>query len=136
MPNYFNPPLQQQPSRPRISYPGGTSNFNYVYGEQIVDERPDSPLNRILTRQPVGPWELVGTAVTDAASTSQSRDRTMLVYAQTVDTARDRYNYRVVDSNQVPLDVQEKTGWKTEGTKLQIPGQSSDYTLNLYRRFK
>lgn len=109
---------------------------NYVYGERIVDDRPDSPLNRILTRQPVGPWNLIGAAVTDNPDDSQSRDRSMMVYAQSVDTARDKYNYRVVDSNNVPLDLELKTGWKTDGTKLTIPGQPTSFTLNLYPRFK
>lgn len=96
----------------------------------------DSPLNRILTREPVGAWKLVGYASTNDAAGTSSRDKTMTVYAQSVDTRRDRYNYRVVDSNGVPLDIGDKVGWKMDGGSITVPGQSSDYTLHLYPNFK
>jgi hypothetical protein len=96
----------------------------------------DSPLNRILVREPVGPWELVGFITTNDPGDSQSRDRTMVFYAQTVDTRRDRYNYRVLDSNGVPIDVGEKVRWKSNGETLSVPGQSATYTINLYDKFK
>ena len=92
----------------------------------------DSPLNRILTRQPVGPWKLIGNVITTNPNSSESRDRTMLVYVQSQDTARDRYNYRVVDSNNVPLEVYTNVRWKSGGETFQIPGQSYPYTLYLY----
>lgn len=109
-----------------------TNNFSYVIGDRIVNGPADSPLNRILTRQPVGPWKLVGSAVTNDPSNSQSRDRSMLVYAASKDTARDRYNYRIVDSNNVPLELEDNVHWKTSGEQLNIPGQSNSYTLQLY----
>jgi hypothetical protein len=96
----------------------------------------DSPLNRILTREPVGPWELVGFITTDDPTLAQSRDRTMTMYAQTVDRRRDRYNYRVVDSNAVPLDIGDKVRWKSDGESVAIPGQSATYTMHLYGQFK
>lgn len=96
----------------------------------------DSPLNRILTREPVGPWELVGFVTSNDVSSTQSRDRTMTVYAQTVDTRRNRYNYRVVDSNSVPMDVGDKVEWKSDGETMSIPGQGATYTLHLYGNFK
>ena len=96
----------------------------------------DSPLNRILVREPVGPWELVGFLSTAEPVDAQSRDRTMVLYAQTVDTRRDKYNYRVIDSNGVPIDVGEKVRWKSNGESMTVPSQSSTYTINLYDRFK
>ncbi len=121
----------QPPSfRPASMYP------NYVYGSQIVDERPDSPLNRILTRGPVGPWNLVGYAQTNDPANSSSRDRTMMVYAQRVDQGRNRYNYRVTDSNGVPLDLGENVNWKMSGDTLSVPGQSTSYQLQLYSNYK
>lgn len=98
--------------------------------------RSSSPLARILTREPVGPWKLTGFAVTEAPDAAQSRDRTMMVYTQSVDTRRDRYNYRVVDSNGVPLDVGEKVRWKMDGETLTVPGQAATYTLRLYPNYR
>ena len=96
----------------------------------------DSPLSRILTREPTGPWRLVGYATANDTTGTQSRDRSMMVYSQTVDTRRDKYNYRVVDSNGVPLDIGDTIGWKMDGEVVGVPGQSGDYTLHLYPNFK
>jgi hypothetical protein len=60
----------------------------------------------------------------------------MLVYAQTVDASRDRYNYRVVDSNSVPLDIGYKVHWKGDGDRLHIPGYGDHYNLMLYSRYR
>ena len=81
----------------------------------------DSPLNRILTRQALGPWKVVGAAVASEKDTSNNT-RAMLVYAQSVDTARNRYNYRVIDNNNVPLDLEYKVAWKDDHAPLHIPG--------------
>lgn len=97
---------------------------------------PSSPLNRVLQRQPVGPWKRVGYVTTDDPAMSQSRDRSMVFYAQTVDTRRDKYNYQVVDSNNVPMDIAEKVGWKSDGEMLSVPGQTASYTLHLYANYK
>ena len=139
-PVVYNLDLNQQgvnviPTR-RIYQAPPTDNFNYVRGVAVVREQPDSPLNRILTRQPIGPWQLVGAAVTKFPSDTFSKDRTMLVYAQTVDSARNRYNYRVVDSNSVPLDIGHKVQWKDEHSHLHIPGYPSKYKLHLYDTFR
>lgn len=111
------------------------NNFNYVTGNMVVAEPPDSPLNRILSRPPTGPWQLVGAAVSHNKH-EPPREKTMLVYAQVVDSARDRYNYRVVDNNQVPLDVGYKVRWKNDGEPLHIPGYGKDYTLMLYNTYR
>lgn len=137
----YNVDLNQQgqnvvtPTR-RIFQAPPTDNFNFVRGVAVVREQPDSPLNRILTRQPIGPWQLVGAAVTEHPSDTFSKDRTMLVYAQSVDSARNRYNYRVVDSNSVPLDVGQKVKWKDDHSHLHIPGYPSKYKLHLYDTFR
>ena len=110
---------------------GGLPRFN-----QSLSAPLDSPLVRILQRESVGPWELVGAATTSEPTMAQSRDRSMMIYAQTVDTRRNRYNYRAVDSNHVPLDLGEKLEWKMDGEMLSIPGQSADYTLHLYSNYK
>jgi|DEB0MinimDraft_6_1074348.scaffolds.fasta_scaffold130358_2 hypothetical protein len=96
----------------------------------------DSPLNRILQREPVGPWTLIAYITTDAPSMAQSRDRTMMLYAQTVDTRRDRYNLRAVDSNGTPLDIGEKVNWPSDGSTIAVPGQSVTYTVHLYAQYK
>lgn len=111
------------------------SNMNYVVGSSVVGEPPDSPLNRILSRPPTGPWELVGAAVTHRRETLPEA-KTMMVYAQTVDSARDRYNYRVVDSNGVPLDIGYKVRWKGNGDRLEIPGYGHHYELMLYQTYR
>jgi hypothetical protein len=110
-------------------------NFNYVSGYAAVPERPDSPLNRILTRQPTGPWRLVGAAVVHSGN-APPKERTMMVYAQSVDAARDRYNYRVVDNNNVPLDVGSSVRWKSDGDVLHVPGYPHAYTLQLYNQYQ
>jgi hypothetical protein len=119
-------------------FPGGYPGRypGHVYGSEIVDQRADSPLNRLLTRGPVGPWNLVGYAVTDSPGTSSSRDKSMLVYAQRIDRGRDRYNYRITDSNNVPMDVGESVHWKSEGETIHVPGQPSDFTLHVYESFR
>jgi hypothetical protein len=106
--------------------------FGTVYGGSIVNEPFDSPLNRILQRQPAGPWQLVGAAISEEHTAP--RERTMMVYAQAVDTARDRYNYRVIDGNNVPLDLGQKVRWKTDGERLFIPGYPGHYRLMLYNQ--
>ncbi len=113
-------------------------NFNYVYGQEVVAQPYDSPLNRILTRQPTGPWRLVGAAVLDHGHEDvPPKIRTMMVYCQTVDSARDRYHYRVVDNNNVPLDLDggERVRWKSDGERLNIPGYPPHYRLHLYNTY-
>lgn len=109
---------------------------NYVYGGSVVAGPPDSPLNRILQRSPAGPWKLVGAAISDHPHTTAPRDRTMMVYAQMVDSGRDRYNYRVVDPNNVPLDIDTKVHWKNDGDRLRVPGYPGDYVLQLYYNYR
>jgi len=127
---------------------------------QVPPQVPfDTPLNRILSRGAVGPWMLVGAAIATAARSGaaaserrlrgrrrdendgggddndkERRDRTMRVYAQSVDAARDRYNYRVVDSNNVPLEIGENVRWLDDGDALYVPGYGH-YRLQLYGRF-
>lgn len=110
---------------------------SYVYGGgAVMSEAPDSPLNRILQRAPAGPWKVVGAAIAQHADHTAPRDRTMLVYAQMVDSGRDRYNYRVVDPNSVPLDIAEKVHWKNDGDPLTIPGYPGVYRLQLYNNYR
>lgn len=118
------------------AFPPSQENFNYVVGRNVIPERADSPLNRILTRQALGPWELVGAAVTDMPRDTSSKDRTMLVYAQSVDSARNRYNYRIIDNNSVPLDIGEKIPWKDDHAPLHVPGYPNKYRLKLYGTFR
>lgn len=135
------PPYEMMPSG-RVAPGGGAvpvDNFNYVYGQEIVAQPYDSPLNRILTRQPTGPWRLVGAAVLDHAHHNAApKERTMMVYCQTVDSARDRYHYRVVDNNNVPLDLDggNKVRWKNDGEPLHIPGYPPHYRLHLYNSYQ
>ena len=96
----------------------------------------DSPLSRILQREAVGPWTRVGYVTTGESSSAQSRDRTMALYAQTVDTRRNRYNYRVADSNGIALDLAEKVIWIADGEAVTIPSQSAPYVAHLYREFR
>jgi hypothetical protein len=136
------------PAYPASAYPGypgypaypAAQRFpmypNYVYGGMVVNEAPDSPLNRILQRAPAGPWKVVGAAIAHHAEHTAPRDRTMLVYAQMVDSGRDRYNYRVVDPNSVPLDIAEKVHWKNDGDPLHIPGYPGEYRLKLYNNYR
>lgn len=109
---------------------------SYVYGSSVVAEAADSPLNRILQRSPAGPWKLVGAAVSNKPQITAPRDRTMMVYAQLVDGGRDRYNYRVVDPNSVPLDIGYKVHWKNDGDRLTVPGYPDEYVLQLYYNYR
>lgn len=113
---------------------GNQLNHSLQFNRTIMPM--DSPLNRILQREPVGPWVLVGYVTTDDPTMAQSRDRTMILHCQTVDTRRDKYNYRVVDSNGVPLDLDEKVKWIMDNSVVSIPGQSSTYTAHLYQDFR
>ena len=61
---------------------------------------------------------------------------TMLVYAQSVDSARNRYNYRIVDNNSVPIDIGEKIAWKDDHAPLHVPGYPNKYRLKLYGTFR
>jgi hypothetical protein len=117
------------------AYPFIPRTFNHVQAGMTVNEPADSPLNRILQRPPTGPWQLVGAAVAQGGH-APAEEKTMMVYAQTVDASRDRYNYRVVDSNSVPLDVAHKVHWKQEGDALHVPGYGANYQLHLYERFR
>lgn len=126
------PPIHPFPP----SFPPSSSTTCGSGIHSVANMPIDSPLNRILVREPVGPWELVGFITTNDPTDAQSRDRTMVLYSQTVDTRRDRYNYRVLDSNGVPIDVGEKVRWKSNGETLSVPGQSATYTINLYDKFK
>jgi len=133
---------QQAPSGPYGGQPGYVPGYrnpaynNYMYGSEIVDERADSPLNRVLTRGPVGPWNLIGYVQTENPDHTSSRDRTMMVYAQRVDQGRNLYNYRATDSNGVPLDVGHRVQWKMGGETLLIPGQSDRFKLHLYESYR
>ena len=118
------------------SFPVPQENFNYVVGRNVIPQRADSPLNRILSRQALGPWQLVGAAITDKPGDTASKDRTMLVYAQSVDSARNRYNYRIVDNNSVPIDIGEKIAWKDDHAPLHVPGYPNKYRLKLYGTFR
>lgn len=109
---------------------------NAVYGSNVVPGPIDSPLNRVLTRGPQGPWKMVGYAVTNDPDNTEARDRTMQVYAAALDRSRNRYNYRVTDSNGIPLVVEEKADWKYDGDQLSVPGQPTGYTLTLYDNYK
>lgn len=93
-----------------------------------------SPLDRVLTRGSRGPWELVGYVTT--SDPTQSHDRAMRLHAQAVDRRRNRYNYRVVDRNEVPLDVLEEGLWLTEGDAVAVPGQAVPFVVHLYEKFR
>lgn len=96
----------------------------------------DSPLNRILTRRPAGPWEHVGYVSTDDEAMAQSRDRTMKLLAQRIDSARNIYNYQVIDSNGVNIDIGDEVQWKMDLESVSVPSQSATYTIHLYSRYK
>ena len=96
----------------------------------------DTPLNRILHQETFGPWRVVGYVTTVDTSMAQSRDRTMMLHAQLVPTRRERYNYRVIDSNGVALDVGEKVSWIMHDSVISIPSQAAAYTVHLYQNFR
>ena len=98
--------------------------------------RDYDPLNRILQHEPTSEWKLVGYVVTQDAGVAQSQDRTMMLHAQRILNRRERYNYRVVDSNGVGIDVGEKVEWLMHGATLTVPSQPSPYTVHLYKPFR
>lgn len=129
-------PRPSTPSLPSSSLPSSSSSSCGSGLGPGLDLELDSPLNRILQREPVGPWTAVGYVTSDEADALQSRDRAMTLHAQTVDTRRDRYNYRVTNSNGVALDLGDKVDWIMEGTTVSVPGQISTYTVHLYQKFR
>ena len=102
----------------------GELNQNDFLGAQL-----DSPLNRILQRPPTGPWRLVGYATSEG-------NNNMLVYAQTVDSRRNKYNYRVVDTDGIPMDADENVQWIMSGDTLKVNGNDTVFTLQLYRPYR
>lgn len=92
-----------------------------------------SPLDRVLYRGSDQPWERVGYVVSAQA---QSDDRTMALFAQPLNRRRNRYNYRVVDRRQVPLDVGEDVVWWNNDTQISVPGQNVMYTVHLYECYR
>lgn len=112
-----------------LSCPATPANY-------MLNPTMDDPLNRILQPETVGPWTVVGYVTTLDTSMAQSRDRTMMLHAQLVRTRRERYNYRVIDSNGVALDVGEKVSWMMHGSVIAVPGQASTYTVHLYQNFR
>ena len=126
-------------SRGELQFMGGVPVAPFYGGgggRGVVNEPADSPLNRILTRPPTGPWVLVGAAVTTEPSHSSAREKTMSVYSQTVDSARNKYNYRVVDGNNVPLDIGTNESFRDDGSLLHIPGYHGAYRLKLYNQYR
>ena len=105
---------------------------NQVFGSYRVNGAPDSPLNRVLTRQPTGPWTLVGYVVTQ--SSLSTIDRRMMLYSQSVDRGRNRYNYRATDSQGIPIDIGENVKWYGEGDTIHI--ESKPYTVHLYTSYR
>lgn len=124
------------PDTYRDGYMDGYELDDYGYRRARVPGSVDSPLNRILTRRPAGPWERVGYVSTDDESMAQSRDRTMSLLAQRIDSARDIYNYQVIDSNGVNIDIGDEVNWKMDLETVSVPSQSATYTVHIYSRFK
>lgn len=112
------------------NYAESIPNPNRVDGGYRVSQQPpDSPLNRILTRPPTGPWTLVGYVYTQLGNGGR-----MLLYAQTVDQGRNRYNYRAVDRDGIPIDVAENAYWIMDGDQINV--EQLSYVVYLYQSFR
>ena len=129
----------QTPQKQMASVPLGTYPYQYgniVNGSRRVPGPPDSPLNQVLSRPPTGPWTLVGYVTSHLfPATAAPTSLRMLLYAQNVDQGRNRYNYRVVDSNGIPIDVSENVFWLMDGDSIQLEN-SQDFTVHLYQSFR
>lgn len=89
-------------------------------------------LPQIYNRGVNGPWQKVGYVV---SSVEPVKDRTMQLYARVVDRRRDRYDYRVTDTNGVAIDVDSVCKWKSNGDVVKIDGRTDPYTIKLYKEF-
>lgn len=96
----------------------------------------DSPLTRILQREVVGEWHVVGYLTTTNMDIVATRERTMRLFVQAVDRRRDRYNYGVSDANGVWLIVGENRAWIMDGDTVTVPGYANLYTVTLYDAHK
>ena len=167
-----------------------SEQYGMLEGPPIVPSlAPDSPLNRIFTRGPVGPWEKVGYVFrgparpkggqgcncgqhpcqcqnrrhdsrTSRSSSSRSShshsnssrstntlirrlthenddnvfEKTMPLFARKLDYRRNSYDYRVVDTNSVPIDVGHRVQWKMSGERVFVQGYG-EYTIHIYDNF-
>jgi hypothetical protein len=91
-----------------------------------------NPLPQIYSRGVYGPWQKVGYVV---SSNEPVKDRTMQLYARIIDRRRDRYDYRVTDTNGVAIDIDSGVKWKSSGDIVKVDGRIDPYTIKLYREF-
>ena len=91
-------------------------------------------LPQVYTNGPVGPWTLVGYVRDPSPQTPVVGGTRMLLYCQRCSASRSRYNYRVTDTNEVPVDVSENSMWLTDGATVDIEGVS--VVVHLYRQYR
>jgi hypothetical protein len=79
-----------------------------------------------------GPWQKIGYVYSDK---EEPKDRTMQLYAQAVSNRQNRFNYRVTDTNSVPIEIRNNSKWLNSGDTVRIDGRSDVYTVKIYRDY-
>jgi len=96
------------------------------------DGWPIAALPQIYPRGLPGPWQRVGYVV---SSHEDVKDKTMPLFAQKLDYSRNKYNYRVTDTNGVAIDVARNVRWLDEGAKVFVDGRTHPYHVRIYCEF-
>ena len=88
----------------------------------------------IYNRGMPGPWQRVGYVVANGGDVN-TRDKTMPLFARTIDTRRDKYDFRVTDVNGVAIDVASNHRWYSSGDSVHVDGRDTPYTVKLYKEY-
>lgn len=90
-------------------------------------------LPQLWSRGTPGPWQRVGYVV---SSYEPTKDKTMPLFAQKIDYRNYRYNYRVIDTNSVAVDVARNVRWLDSGERVHVAGRKHPYTVEVYAEFQ
>lgn len=131
-PPSFAPPPRSVYSSPRYA-PHGDIGIGGPVGIGGPFGPIDSPIVQVYGRGPSGPWERVGYVYTDSDK-AKPEEKTMKLYARQRDYSRNRFDYRVVDSNAVPIDIDRNKKWLDSGDTVHVTGYGQ-YTVKIYDNF-
>lgn len=102
----------------------------------MVDPRLSSPLNQIFSRGPSSGWQRIGFVAKEGGrdKTTDSSAKTMPLFMRAYG-GRSRYDYRVVDSNGVAIDVATNARWKDDDDVVEVTAYGK-YKVKIYSEFR
>ena len=77
----------------------------------------------------LGPWTHVGYVVSEDAT--DARDKSMRLYCRRAQMASGRYDYKVIDTNNVDIIFVKESAWLETAASVTIPGRTYVYTVTL-----